>query len=186
MTGRLLTRERVARRVSLLVGVVVLTFTAAAAAQTTPQSPVPAPAVQEPTALERGTALRAPVFHRRPATFKQETTTLTLQPGEGMEYKYRLELGESFLYSWRATAPVHTDLHTEPDGAPRGYSDSFEVHDAMSESHGSYTAPYPGIHGWYWQNRTKDVVVVTLTSAGFYSEAREFRKGLPVQRKAIP
>lgn len=189
MSVRLRSTKSVPVRRSLWSAAVVLSLLAltpdatSVAAQAGGQAPA---AAETQTPLERGTAMRVPAFNKRSAVFKQETTALTLQPGEGMEYKYRLELGESFLYSWRATAPVHVELHTEPDGAPRGYSDSFELHDEMSESHGSYTAPYPGIHGWYWQNRTKDVVTVTLTSAGFYAESREFRKGQPVQRKPIP
>jgi hypothetical protein len=135
--------------------------------------------------MERGAALRVPAFHGQPATFKRETTAIALQPGEGMEYKYRLEPGGTFLYTWSATAPVHVEMHSQPDNAPRGYADSFELNDSMRESHGSYTASYPGIHGWYWENRTTDPVTVTLTSAGFYSESQEFRKGQPVMRRPI-
>jgi hypothetical protein len=140
---------------------------------------------KEPTPMERGAALRVPAFHGQAGAFKEETTTIVLQPGEGMEYKYRLEPGGTFLYSWSSSAPVHVEMHSQPDNAPRGYADSFELNDALTQSHGSYTAAYPGIHGWYWENRTADPVTVTLTSAGFFSESQEFRKGQPVMRRAI-
>ena len=51
-------------------------------------------------------------------------------PREGMEYRYRLDKGEALLYSWKATAPVNVEFHAEPDGAPRGYAQTYEKADA--------------------------------------------------------
>ena len=138
------------------------------------------------TPMERGAAFRVPVFHSQAATFRQETVRFELEPFEGMEYKYRLEPGESFLYSWQSTAPVHVEMHSQADTYPPfGYADSYELADALSASDGSYTAPYPGIHGWYWENRSIDIVTVTVTSAGFYRESLEFRAGQPPTVRAI-
>ncbi len=53
-----------------------------------------------------------------------------------MEYKYRLEKGEALLYSWTATAPVNVELHAEPDGAPRGYAQSYEKGTAADRRQG--------------------------------------------------
>ena len=92
-----------------------------------------------------------------------------------MEYKYRLEKGKALLYTWKATAPVNYELHAEPDGAPRGYAQSYEKRDATQEASGTLTAPFPGIHGWYWENKTDQPVTVTLQTAGFYNLAHEFR-----------
>jgi hypothetical protein len=93
-----------------------------------------------------------------------------------VEYKYRLQEGASMLYSWKATGEVAIDLHSEPDGAPEGYAESFESRNSSGSS-GTYTAPFSGIHGWFWENRGRETVVVTLTTAGFYSGAQEFRDG---------
>ena len=43
------------------------------------------------------------------------------------------------------------------------------------QSHGIYTAPFAGIHGWYWENLTEQAITITLNSAGFYKSAIEFR-----------
>jgi hypothetical protein len=93
-----------------------------------------------------------------------------------MEYKYRLEKGKALLYSWTATGAVNYELHAEPDGAPRGYAQSYEKREAMREASGTLTAPFSGIHGWYWENTTDQPVTVTLQSAGFYNLAHEFRE----------
>jgi hypothetical protein len=115
--------------------------------------------------------------------FRQETTEFRIPPGEFIEYKYRLDRGEALLYSWKATGAVNCEFHAEPDGAPRGYAETYEKQAAVRESSGTLTAPFPGIHGWYWQNTGDQEVTVTLTSAGFYNVAYTFPKDQPVQTK---
>jgi hypothetical protein len=119
-------------------------------------------------------------------TLKGETVNFKVAPHEGMEYKYRLDKGEALLFSWKATSPVAFEFHAEPDGAPRGYAQSYEKGDAKSEASGTLTAPFPGIHGWFWENKTDQEVTVTLTSAGFYNLSHEFRSGQPVKNKMFP
>ena len=110
----------------------------------------------------------------QPRPFVRDTESFTLQPGKGMEYKYRLQKGQALLYTWKATAPVHFEFHAEPDGAPRGYAQTYEKRDDTLEASGTLTAPFPGIHGTYWENKTGSPVTVTLQTAGFYNLAHEF------------
>jgi hypothetical protein len=114
------------------------------------------------------------VGQKRP--FATDSMEFQLAPGKGIEYKYRLEKGMALHYSWTATAPVHVEFHAEPDGAPRGYAQTYEKEDATPSASGTLTAPFPGIHGWYWENRTAAPVTVTLKSAGFYTLSHEFRE----------
>ena len=125
-------------------------------------------------------------FSSQPAHYNQEAIDITLEPGEGMEYKYRLEPGGTLLFSWTSTALVHYELHSEPDGAPSGFSESYDKRDDRNEAHGSFAARFAGIHGWYWQNPTEGKVTIMLTTAGFYSESLEFRSGVDVVRKQFP
>jgi hypothetical protein len=114
--------------------------------------------------------------------FQEETVTFTLAPREGMEYKYRLDKGEALLYSWTATATVNFEAHAEPDGAPRGYAQTYEKGQGTRQS-GTLTAPFSGIHGWFWENTTDQEMTVTLSAAGFYNVAHEFRSDQPVRNK---
>jgi hypothetical protein len=114
--------------------------------------------------------------------FQEETVTFTLAPREGMEYKYRLDKGEALLYSWTATATVNFEAHAEPDGAPRGYAQTYEKGQGTRQS-GTLTAPFSGIHGWFWENTTDQEMTVTLRAAGFYNVAHEFRSDQPVRNK---
>lgn len=108
--------------------------------------------------------------------YQHETVEFPLGPREFVEYKYRLEKGESLLFSWKATEPVDFEFHAEPDGAPQGYAETYEKKSATSAASGTLTAPFSGIHGWYWENLTEKPITVTLTAAGFYSMSHEFRK----------
>ena len=115
--------------------------------------------------------------------FQQESIDFKLAPHEGMEYKYRLDKGDALLYAWNASGPVNYEFHAEPDGAPAGYAQTYEKKTAQSRASGTLTAPFPGIHGWYWENTTDQEVTVTLKSAGFYNLAHEFRNGQPTKNK---
>lgn len=129
-----------------------------------------------------GSAAQSAIIAPQERAFQQETVTFPIAPGQGMEYKYRLEKGKALLFSWKATAPVNYEAHAEPDGAPRGYAQSYEKSQGQQRS-GTLTAPFAGIHGWYWENTTDQQVTVTLTTAGYYNLSHEFRSGQPVKNK---
>jgi hypothetical protein len=120
-------------------------------------------------ATRAGTAGGAPTVAPQDREYKQETIELKIAPRDSVEYKYRLDKGEALLYSWKATALVNYELHAEPDGAPRGYAESFEKKDSKDGASGTLTAPFSGIHGWYWENQTDKELTDKLTAAGFYN-----------------
>ena len=122
----------------------------------------------------------------RDKPFHHETVEFTLAADEGMEYKYRLDKGQALLFSWTATVPVEYEAHAEPDGAPRGYAQSYEKGTNRASASGTLTAPFSGIHGWYWKNPTNAEIKVTLTTSGFYNLSHEFRTGAPVKNKTFP
>jgi hypothetical protein len=130
-------------------------------------------------------AAAATILVGQESPFKSETVEFAIGPREGMEYKYRLDKGEALLYSWKASAPVNVEFHAEPDGAPRGYAQTYEKVDRQTAASGTLTAPFPGIHGWYWENTTDQPITVTLTSAGYYNLSHEFRSGQPTKNKTF-
>lgn len=116
--------------------------------------------------------------------YNSETVEFTLGPEQWIEYKYRLEKGESLLYAWKAAGPVNVEFHAEPDGGPAGYAQTYEKSQGSAAS-GTLTAPFSGIHGWYWQNTGAEPVTVTLTSSGFYNLSHEFRPDGSVNNKTF-
>ena len=78
------------------------------------------------------------------------------------------------LYSWQATGTVSYNFHSAPDGAPPDYAESFDAQE-NDQAHGTYTAPFSGIHGWYWENAGTETLTITLATAGYYSRAQVAR-----------
>ena len=80
------------------------------------------------------------------------------------------------VYSWRGSGQVMSELHSEPDGAPLGYAETFDKQQG-TQGAGAYIAPFSGIHGWYWENVDQKDVTITVATAGFYSAAAEIFSG---------
>jgi hypothetical protein len=117
--------------------------------------------------------------------FKVDAVVFKLRPSEGFEYKYRIEKGGGLIYAWSATRPVKYEFHGEPDGAGLGVAVSYEKSEGTRGS-GTFVAPSPGIHGWFWENISDEEMTLTLTSSGFYSWADEFRQHFdPVKHKGM-
>jgi hypothetical protein len=128
--------------------------------------------------------LAGPVFPR-PYEWRVDAREFTIPAGVGMEFKYELDKSATMLYSWKADGFVDYDFHTEPEGKPSSASDSFDK-GTSSQRRGAYTAPYDGIHGWYWENKSNKPIKVVLQTAGFYDEAVLFAPQEPPQPLEIP
>jgi len=111
-------------------------------------------------------------------TYKVDAIELGLMPGQFVEYKFRLKTGARMVFNWKATAPVDVDFHTVPDGKPISASETF-MRGKASRGQGTYRAPYPGLHGWYWKSTGKELVNIIINASGFFTEARMF-SGDPV------
>lgn len=119
------------------------------------------------------------------ATFAVDVVRFELASFESVEYKYRLPAGASLQFGWEASGATVFDLHAEPDGAAEGFAESFSSGKADAD-YGTYIAPFPGIHGWFFENRSPLPITLTLTTAGFYRTATEFRDGWEMPRQLPP
>ena len=120
--------------------------------------------------------VRPGVLSPQTAEHRRDVRNFVLRPYQSVEYKYRIEQGGSMLFSWNATGLVSAELHSEPDGAPEGYAETFDKQQG-TQAHGTFVAPFPGIHGWYWENLDKKEITISLTTAGFYDTPQEFFGG---------
>ena len=96
-----------------------------------------------------------------------------LGPFESVEYKYTLRAGQAMIYSWRADQEVVFDFHSEQTGASAQDAVSFAT-GRTNSAHGTYVAPFDGIHGWFWENRQQHDVTVHLRAHGFYAQSTTF------------
>ena len=108
-----------------------------------------------------------------PGQYKFDARELVLGPYEYLEFKYHLAKDATMLFSWEASADVMHDFHGDPEGMPADAAQSFDA-SPRRQADGSFTAPFTGIHGWYWENPGADTVTVRLHTAGFYSTAHQF------------
>lgn len=96
---------------------------------------------------------------------------MTLRSGQGAEYKLAMQKGARTRYDWVVSSGVvNYDLHADAPGIKyHGYA---KGQNRPSES-GELVAAFDGMHGWFWRNRTANVVTVTLRTAGDYQGIRE-------------
>ncbi len=114
--------------------------------------------------------------HPQRSAFSTDQASFELSPFASVEYKYKMTQGQTLVYQWQATDELVFDLHSEAEGTNPEDAVSFAVGRADA-GNGSYTAPYNGIHGWFWENRTTETVSVTLTIAGFIDGAILYENG---------
>jgi hypothetical protein len=119
-----------------------------------------------------------------PGEYKIDSRVIVLGPYEYVEYKYHLAKGATMLFSWTASGDVTHDFHGDPDGAPASASQSFDKA-PRRRADGTFTAPFSGIHGWFWENATGEDVTIKVTTAGFYTAAHQFRFDGTRQPRAV-
>ncbi len=99
----------------------------------------------------------------------QDHVSIEIPPKKGLEYKFKMAKGASLEFSWATenAAVLYYDFHGEPEGATDGYFKSYqETNNKIAK--GKLTAPFDGIHGWYWENATDQPVKIQLKSKGKY------------------
>jgi hypothetical protein len=106
----------------------------------------------------------------QPSGYKVDAIELYLMPMQRVEYKYTMAKDATMIWSWTADKTTYYDMHNVPEGKPLSASERIEEGNA-TEAHGVYTAPYPGLHGWFWENRQNEEILITLKTAGFYTAA---------------
>jgi hypothetical protein len=108
--------------------------------------------------------------------FRRDQVEFVLGPYETVEYTYRMERDAAMVFSWEATRPILYDFHGQPDGAPADYAESFDRQE-RDRANGTFTAPFSGTQGWYFENGGRGEVTIRLNTAGYMSDAREFFDG---------
>lgn len=144
----------------------------ASAAPSTPSTGTAAPVATMPSApaSQAATPRDAQLLVKQTADFRRDTQSITLEPGDGTELKARMKAGDTFVFHWVASAAVSVDMHGERAGAKEGEFTSYWLESEQSTASGSFTAPFDGSHGWYWENGGTSPVTIRLDLSGFHED----------------
>ncbi|MFT5424553.1 MAG: hypothetical protein ACI89L_002349 [Phycisphaerales bacterium] len=101
------------------------------------------------------------------ADAQTDETTFELAPDESTEIKLVMNKGEKADFTWFTDGPeAFFDLHADS----KEHSINYHGYEkgTVARSEGVLEAAFNGSHGWYWKNRTKSVMTITLQTAGQY------------------
>ena len=130
--------------------------------------------------IDGGANMGAPASRSYPVPFRSDIVEIQLATGDDtnganeLEYKVHLEKGASYVYSWSVSGVTDPQEfysefhgHTVTDGKSMTVAEYRKATGATDN--GVLTAPFTGIHGWYFQNQAVPAVKITLRLAGFYT-----------------
>ena len=109
------------------------------------------------------------VLQKRPTKWLSDNIKLTLLPKQGMEVKAHIEQGNKMLFHWEVSeGTVSFDMHGNVINAAENDFTSYWLSKGETQSAGTFTAPFSGLHGWYWENETDLPITIKLTTEGYY------------------
>jgi hypothetical protein len=104
-----------------------------------------------------------------------------LGPFDSVEFKYTIPEGARMAFRWEGSGTLNYDMHGHPFDGGTEMTESFSVDEAQVMQ-GIYIAPFTGIHGWYWQNRSLDNVTLRLEASGGMTNSTIFGPAGEVER----
>ena len=118
--------------------------------------------------------------------FRTETIDIKIEDFGEMEHKFIMEKDTTLVYSWDVVGAkgdgVYFDFHGHPSTAdainyPEGFEQAYSKGEGTSQS-GSFTAPFPGYHGFYFMNLEEGEINVRLQVSGYWKEHKEMYRAV--------
>lgn len=105
-------------------------------------------------------------------SIREDSDIIVVVPaGKGIEYKFKMLKYGSTKYEWSTDGSIlYSDMHGEVLLENPPEEEFFESYtEAYSNNMtGTFTAPFEGIHGWYFRNKNKEDVTVSIKLKGQY------------------
>ena len=99
--------------------------------------------------------------------------SVTLAPDEGTEIKVAMQKGAKVDYVWETNGgKANFDVHADSKELDIDYHNYSKGSDVKSE--GTLVAAFDGSHGWFWRNRTKEPLTITIKTNGEYSSIKRY------------
>jgi len=121
----------------------------------------------------------APLAREYPQGFRADVIEIPLRAGgdstrgDELEYKVQMKKDATFIYEWSvADIPkpdeFYFDFHGHTLAAGKAMTVATYKQATGTSAHGALTAPFGGVHGWFFQNQSANPVVVRVKISGFY------------------
>lgn len=99
-----------------------------------------------------------------------DVLSIILNPGEAAEIKLAMVKGARVTYHW-TTDKGHVNYDTHGDAAEIDYY-GYSRDKRVKGDSGVLQAAFDGQHGWFWRNRSKVNVTITLNTEGDYKSIK--------------
>ncbi|CTQ51285.1 hypothetical protein [Jannaschia donghaensis] len=139
----------------------------------------------DPTADLINTSVQG-LIHLEDAPFRSKVIDIEIEDFGEVEYKFVLPADTTLVYSWEVLNAVgdgvYYDFHGHPSSEDAAnYPEGFEMAYSRGEGlaqHGSFTAPFPGYHGFYFMNIEEGPITVRLKVSGYWEEHKEMYRAV--------
>lgn len=136
------------------------------------QQAVEAAEIPEPQQIASAEIQAEPPQEQAVETQSHEMT-FTLASDQGTEVKVTMKEGATVNYVWETDGgKANFDIHGDSKELDIDYHNYSKGSDVKSE--GSLVAAFDGGHGWFWRNRTKAPLTITLKTSGEYSSIKRY------------
>ena len=120
-----------------------------------------------------------PLAREYPEGFRADVIEIPLRAGrdstrgDELEYKVQMKKDATFIYEWSvADIPkpdeFYVDFHGHTLAAGKAMTVATYKQATGTSANGALTAPFDGVHGWFFQNQSANPVVVRVKVSGFY------------------
>jgi hypothetical protein len=130
-------------------------------------------------AFDTSKAGTGPLAREYDIAWRTDTIEIPLRSGDDrmrgneLEYKVRMKQGATLTYEWSVSEITNPEEfyydfhgHTVVEGQEMTVATYKQATGAKAA--GALTAPFDGVHGWYFQNQSLPAVVVRVRLSGFY------------------
>jgi hypothetical protein len=130
-------------------------------------------------AFDTSKAGTGPLAREYDMPWRTDTIEIPLRSGDDrmrgneLEYKVRMRQGATLIYEWSVSEITNPEEfyydfhgHTVVEGQEMTVA-TYKQATAIKAA-GALTAPFDGVHGWYFQNQSLPAVVVRVRLSGFY------------------
>ncbi len=120
-----------------------------------------------------------PFAREYPMGFRTDVIEIPLRAGgdstrgDELEYKVRMRKDATFVYEWSVPGvsnpeEFYFDFHGHTLTAAKEMTVATYKQATGTSANGALTAPFDGVHGWFFQNQSVGPIVVHVKISGFY------------------